>query len=413
MQGCVALRLPPAREANDLSIAGNLQRFALLAPLLLYAVPNPAERGVDMETFVQNIPAAAADVVVIDDEESIREGCRQALETEGYRAVIAENGLDGLEIVTRAHPRVVLLDLRMPGISGVEVLERLPGIDPRIVPIVITGYGTIDAAVHSMRQGAFDFLTKPFDMDQLVGAVERGMKRWDAAEAARPRVEPDRAAPKPARTESDAIMQGLEAVSAFSAVGARESSLTKTLCELESEAVYHARQLGLVQDKQKAVSVLASDLRMVDRVLEKHEFRKSALIQILLDLQAEKRWLPRHVLMWVSRRLNIPAARIYQVAHFYEAFSLTPQGEHTIQVCLGTACHVRRGPELASSIESVLGIKAGETDPTQRFTLKQVHCLGCCALAPVMKVDDKYYGNPSLDDLKSLFAVSVEKEKNS
>lgn len=363
-----------------------------------------------MESFVQNIPSAA-DVVVIDDEESIREGCRQALETEGYRAMLADNGADGLDMVRKVRPRVVLLDLRMPGISGVEVLERLPGIDPRIVPIVITGYGSIDTAVHSMRKGAFDFLTKPFDMDQLMGAVDRGMKRYDrtadAAEAA-----PMTAGDRPA-TESDAIMKGLEAIGEFNAVNPRETSLTQALCELEGEAAYHARQLGLVQGRKKAVSILSADLRMVDRVLEKHEFRKSALIQILLDVQAEKHWLPRHVLMWVSRRLNIPTTRIYQIATFYEAFSLTPQGEHTVQVCLGTACHVRKGPELAASIESVLGIKAGETDKEQRFTLKQVHCLGCCALAPVMKVDDKYYGSPTLEDLRNIFASCGEKEQNS
>lgn len=359
-----------------------------------------------METFVQNIPALA-DVVVIDDEESIREGCKQALESEGYRAILADNGTDGLDVVRRARPRVVLLDLRMPGISGVEVLERLPGIDPRIVPIVITGYGSVDTAVRSMRQGAFDFITKPFDMDQLLGAVERGMKRWSVAEEEAVPA----AAPKRAPAAADAILKGLEAAAEFNAAGAQESSLTQALASLESDASYHARQLGLAQDRKKTVAVLAADLRMVDRILEKHEFRKSALIQILLDVQAEKHWLPRHVLMWVSRRLNIPATRIYEIATFYEAFSLTPQGEHTIQVCLGTACHVRKGPELASSIEAVLGIKAGQTDSEQRFTLKQVHCLGCCALAPVMKVDDKYYGNPTLDDLKGIFASHGHKEQ--
>jgi len=295
----------------------------------------------------------------------------------------------------------------------VEVLERLPGIDPRIVPIVITGYGSIDTAVHTMRQGAFDFITKPFDMDQLIGAVERGLKRWSATEAALPAVAPVETKRDRPRTESDAIIKGLEAVGEFNEVGARQSTLTQTLCALENEASFHAQQLGLVQDRKKAIAVLAADLRLVDTVLEKHEFRKSALIQIMLDLQSAKHWLPRHMLMWVSRRLNIPTTRIYQVAHFYEAFSLTPQGEHTIQVCLGTACHVRKGPELASSIEAVLGIKAGETDREQRFTLKQVHCLGCCALAPVMKVDDQYFGDPTLDDLKGIFSSYGRKEQNS
>jgi NADH:ubiquinone oxidoreductase subunit E/DNA-binding response OmpR family regulator len=359
-----------------------------------------------MVSFVQNL-GSSADVVVIDDEASIREGCRQALESEGYRALLADNGIDGLEMVKQVRPRVVLLDLRMPGISGVEVLDRLPGIDPRIIPIVITGYGSVDTAVNSMRRGAFDFISKPFDVDALLNTVGRAMKRYEET------VEPQPLAPKaPARpaTEPDAILKGLEAVGEFYQAGT-QGSLAETLCALESEATYHARKLGRIHEKKKAVGDLIEDVHLVDRVVERHDFRKNALIQIMLDLQSEKRWLPRHMLMWLSRRLNIPVARIYEVAHFYEAFSLEPQGAHTVQVCLGTACHVRRGPQLADSISSVLGVKPGGTDDKLQFTLKQVHCLGCCALAPVIKVDETYYGNPSLDDLKAIFASCEKKEQ--
>lgn len=359
-----------------------------------------------MESFVQNL-GSSADVVVIDDEASIREGCRQALESEGYRAMLANNGIDGLEMVKQVRPRVVLLDLRMPGISGVEVLDRLPGIDPRIIPIVITGYGSVDTAVDSMRKGAFDFISKPFDVDALLNTVGRAMRRYE--EAAEPVVSAPRKAPRPA-TEPDAILKGLEAAGEFYQVG-KQGSLAEALCALESEATYHAKKLGRLQERKKAVGELIDDIHLVDRVVEQHEFRKNALIQIMLDLQSEKRWLPRHMLMWLSRRLNIPAARIYEVAHFYEAFSLEPQGAHTVQVCLGTACHVRRGPQLADSISSILGVKPGETDANLQFTLKQVHCLGCCALAPVIKVDDAYHGNPSLDQLKAIFATCEKKEQ--
>lgn len=365
-----------------------------------------------MQTFVQDL--GSVDVVVIDDEESIREGCKQALETEGYRALLAQNGTEGLEMVRKARPRVVLLDLRMPGISGVEVLERLPGIDPRIVPIVITGYASIDNAVASIRKGAFDFITKPFDMDQLLGVVQRGLQAYQGEEASETQLlAPPEPAPEMLRqkTQSDAVLKGMEALGEFYELGCGEQSLTEVLRDLENEASYYAKRLGRIEERKKVVSELVEDLRLVDRVLEKHEFKKNALIQILLDLQAAKHWLPRHVLMWVSRRLNIPAGRIYEVASFYEAFSLTPQGAHTIQVCLGTACHVRRGPELAASIQSVLGIGPDETDKKMLFTLKQVHCLGCCALAPVMKIDDTYYGNPSLEDLKRIFASYETKEQ--
>jgi two-component system phosphate regulon sensor histidine kinase PhoR len=120
------------------------------------------------------------DVVVIDDEDSVREGCRQTLESEGYRVLVAADGVEGLDLLKRARPGVVILDLRMPGISGVEVLEKLPGIDPHVIPIIITGYGTIDVAVQAMKLGAFDFLTKPLDIDQLLGVVDRGLRKYEA-----------------------------------------------------------------------------------------------------------------------------------------------------------------------------------------------------------------------------------------
>lgn len=352
---------------------------------------------------------APVDVLVIDDEASIREGCLQALEEMGYHTAVAEDGARGLEVLEELHPRVVLLDLRMPGVSGIEVLERLPGIDPRIIPIVITGYGTLDTAVTSMKLGAVDFLNKPFDPDQLLGVVERALRQHAAFEAvpevvqATPPVEP-----RPKGRE-DLLLDGLETMGEAYALGERDGAFARELRALEAEAVQHARQLGQVRERERAIRELTADLRQVDQVIARHGFKRSALIQVLLDLQAEKHWLPRHDLMWISRRLGIPMARILEVVHFYEAFSLEPQGEHLVQVCSGTACHVRRAPELRATVSALLGIQPGETDPEGRVTLKQVGCLGCCALAPVLKVDDTTYSNPSLRELRAIFATASER----
>lgn len=340
------------------------------------------------------------DILVIDDEESIREGCRQTLEAEGYRTAVAADGKEGLILLERERPRVVLLDLRMPGVSGVEVLERLPGVDPRIIPIIITGYGSIDTAVATMKLGAFDFLTKPFDMDQLLGVVQKTMHEAKTVTPAEPVVE---LPPPPAASETDVLLKGLDVLGQAYALGMPEGQLGSRLRELEAEARHLSESLGEVREKEKVVAELVADLRLVDRIIEKHEFKRNALIQILLDIQAEKRWIPRHAIYWISRRLQIPTARLYEIATFYEAFSLVPQGRHTIQVCTGTACHVRNAPELAATISALLGIKPGETDQRLLFTLKTVNCLGCCALAPVMKIDETYYSNPSLRQLKAIF----------
>jgi NADH:ubiquinone oxidoreductase subunit E/ActR/RegA family two-component response regulator len=356
-----------------------------------------------VSTHPQPSQSARVDVVVIDDEDSIREGCRQTLESGGYHALVATDGMEGIELVKHARPRVVLLDLRLPGISGVEVLEKLPGIDPSIIPIIITGYGTVDSAVQTMKLGAFDFLSKPFDMDQLLGVVDRGLHRYEALVSEAPVAKPPPGeTPKP--SEPDILLKGLEALGQYYSLGLRDHTMGDELRALEAEAQYHSKVLGQIREKEKAIAELLADLRLVDEVVERHGFRKNALIQILLDIQSQKNWLPRHTLLWVSRRLNVSLAQVYQIAEFYEAFSLTPQGRHTVQVCMGTACHVQRAPEFLATVSALLGIKPGQTDSKLLFTLKTAHCFGCCALAPVMKIDETYHRNQPLKKLKAIFS---------
>ncbi|MCK4275506.1 MAG: 4Fe-4S dicluster domain-containing protein [Phycisphaerae bacterium] len=119
----------------------------------------------------------AAAVAVIDDEESMREGCRQTLDAEGYRTAVAEDGERGVRLVERTRPNVVLVDLKMPGMDGMEVIDRIRRIDPDITTIVITGYGTVDSAVAAMKAGARDFLSKPFGTEKLLEAVAHGFER--------------------------------------------------------------------------------------------------------------------------------------------------------------------------------------------------------------------------------------------
>ena len=114
--------------------------------------------------------------VVIDDEESICEGCRQILEDEGWIVGVAYDGYDGLQLVRDMRPDIVLVDLKMPGISGMEVLQRIRELDPLIVPIVITGYGTIDTAVEALKKGANDYVCKPFDEKTLMIKAEAGLR---------------------------------------------------------------------------------------------------------------------------------------------------------------------------------------------------------------------------------------------
>ena len=354
-----------------------------------------------LSTDFRSSDSTRVDVVVIDDEDSIREGCRQTLESGGYHALVATDGVAGLDLVKRTRPRVVVLDLRMPGISGIEVLEKLPGIDPRMIPIIITGYGTVDSAVQTMKLGAFDFLSKPFDMDQLLSVVDRGLHEYEAlaseaAVAKPPRVE------APRLSEPDVLLKGLEALGEYYSLGLRDHTLSGELRALEAEAQYHSKVLGQIRKKEKAIADLLADLRLVDEIIERHGFRKRALIQILLDIQSEKNWLPRHTLLWVWRRLNIPLAQIYRVAQFYEVFSLEPRGRHIVQVCTGTACHVLGAQKLVEAFSRELGIKRGETTADGLFSLRTVNCPGCCGLAPVVAIGEDVQGKVTQAEIPRL-----------
>ena len=116
-------------------------------------------------------------ILVIDDEETMRDACQQVLNKSGYHTETSADGADGLRKVREFPPDLVLVDLKMPGISGMEVLEKIRKIDSTIISIVITGYATIESAVEAMKRGAYDFLPKPFTPDELRIIIKRGLER--------------------------------------------------------------------------------------------------------------------------------------------------------------------------------------------------------------------------------------------
>jgi NADH-quinone oxidoreductase subunit E len=130
----------------------------------------------------------------------------------------------------------------------------------------------------------------------------------------------------------------------------------------------------------------------IDKIINKYMNEEGILIQLLLDIQREFNWVPKEAIMRISERLKIPASQVYRLASFYTAISLTPIGRHLIQVCLGTACHIRGGPKILEKVEDTLKIKEGDTTPDTKFTLRGVNCLGCCAMGPMLAIDADYYG---------------------
>jgi NADH-quinone oxidoreductase subunit E len=137
---------------------------------------------------------------------------------------------------------------------------------------------------------------------------------------------------------------------------------------------------------------LGMEAATIEGILERHERAPSAIIAILQDVQEEVNYLPEGALRYVAERLDIPVAKVYNLATFYRAFSLEPRGRHQIYVCTGTACHVRGAVKIRDALEREMGIRAGETDEQLEFTLETVNCLGACALGPVVVVDGEYHG---------------------
>ena len=117
-----------------------------------------------------------------------------------------------------------------------------------------------------------------------------------------------------------------------------------------------------------------------------------ALIPLLQKIQDGYGYLPQPVLEWVSSRTGIPTSRMYGVATFYAQFSLEPRGKHAVRPCRGTACHVRGGRKIISTLQGALGLEDGQTSGDMAVSLETVACLGACALAPVTVVDSTYYG---------------------
>lgn len=146
------------------------------------------------------------------------------------------------------------------------------------------------------------------------------------------------------------------------------------------------------------------DMGALDDILSSiPEASGNDLIPILQEIQNRYGYLPREVLVEMSRRTGIALSDIYGVATFYEQFHLKRRGRHIVRCCRGTACHVKGGDEVINTIQRAIGIKDGETTDDYAFTFETVACLGACALAPLMVVDDVYYGKMNPNKARKVF----------
>jgi NADH:ubiquinone oxidoreductase subunit E len=148
--------------------------------------------------------------------------------------------------------------------------------------------------------------------------------------------------------------------------------------------------------------VSIENLDVVKEIIEKRKGTQGSLMMVLQDAQEAYGYLPLEIQEVIAEGLDVPLTEVYGVSTFYSQFTLTPKGEYTIGVCLGTACYVRGSQDIIDEISEQLKIGVGETSEDGKFTLEATRCIGACGLAPVLTVNEDVYGRLEVGDSEDI-----------
>jgi NADH:ubiquinone oxidoreductase subunit E/NAD-dependent dihydropyrimidine dehydrogenase PreA subunit len=157
-----------------------------------------------------------------------------------------------------------------------------------------------------------------------------------------------------------------------------------------------------VQPLERQGVELEAQFAGVKDIIEKHRNREGPLMPILQEINASFHYLPENALRYVSQETGVPLSQIMKIATFYNAFSVTPRGRHTVNVCLGTTCYIKGAGRLMEKFSENLGIQENETTADMKFTLKSVRCIGCCGLAPAVMVGEAVFGKLAVSQIPDI-----------
>ena len=153
---------------------------------------------------------------------------------------------------------------------------------------------------------------------------------------------------------------------------------------------------------------------MENRIFENYPPKdRSSLIALLQDVQEAYGYLPEDQLKAIAEYIGIPFSTVYGVATFYNQFRLTPLGKNVIRVCRGTACHVKNSANILTAMETELNIKAGQTTRDKLFTLETVACIGACSIAPVININEEYYGRVTVKEIPKILSKYKKEDAKS
>lgn len=148
----------------------------------------------------------------------------------------------------------------------------------------------------------------------------------------------------------------------------------------------------------------------IKKVVEKWQDKKGSLVMILHEIQNTYGYVPRETSLELSKYLDVPLARIYEVITFYNYFKLEKPGQHRIAVCMGTACYLKGAPVILQELKELLDVEEGHNTKDGLFALDVVRCLGCCGLAPVMMIDGKVYGKVKKEEIMNILSEYGKEE---
>lgn len=280
-------------------------------------------------------------ILVVDDEPVVIRSCERILRDEGYNV---EGVLGGREAIIRMDQKayeLVLTDLKMPEVDGITLIRWIRRTKPDTGIVVITGYPSQDTIRDALELGIIDYVPKPFTPAVLADVVKR------AVEWLRKRISIEE---KP-----------------------REEFPPSMMVELE-------------------------------KVIKEYKDKPGSSIPVLQRAQEIVGYLPPVIQKRIAKGLNMSPAEIHSIVSFYSFFTMKPRGDHTIRVCLGTACYVKGIETILNKIKEVLKVDVGGTTEDKRFSLETVRCLGACGLAPVMIIDHDTYG--ALTQKKAVEAIN-------
>ena len=153
------------------------------------------------------------------------------------------------------------------------------------------------------------------------------------------------------------------------------------------------------------------DTARLNEIVERYPAPAGKILGILEQVQREVGYLPKDILQFLAKRLEVPLSELYSLATFYSFFTLAPLGEHVVTVCMGTACHVKGAPELVATLKRLLGVEVDEatkdgkfllTTEDDHFSLTSARCFGACSMAPVLRVDNKIFGYVTPDRIPAI-----------